>query len=124
MKVVKRFLAAIVLLSIVTALAACSGAEDAYRITVRDTEGKPIVGALVVLCQDKEGGTCYLPGTTDEQGVAQFSPDAVPVQNNMKVRVLAANGYDLPLDENGEIRYTIIPDGTTEITLTLQKVSE
>lgn len=124
MKIVKRFLAAMLLLSMVAALAACSGGENAYRITVQDTEGKPVVGALVVLCQDKEGGTCYLPGTTDEQGVAQFSPDAVPVQNDMKVRVLAAKGFELPLDENGEIRYTPIPDGTTEITLTLQKVSE
>lgn len=124
MKFAKRLLATMLLLLIVTALVACNGGEDAYRVTVQDAEGNPVVGALVVLCQDKEGGTCYLPGTTDEQGVVQFSPDAVPVQNNMKVRVLAANGFDLPLDENGDIRYTPIPDGTTEITLTLQKVSE
>lgn len=124
MKFAKQLLAAILLLSIVTAMTACSGGEDAYRVKVQDTDGNPVVGALVVLCQDKEGGTCYLPGTTDEQGVAQFSPDAVPVQNDMKVRVLAANGFELPLDENGDIRYTIIPDGTTDITLTLRKNSE
>jgi hypothetical protein len=61
--------------------------------------------------------------TTDEQGVARFSPEAVPVQKSMKVRVLSANGFELPLDENGDIRYTLIPEGNTEITLILNRIA-
>jgi hypothetical protein len=126
MNLAKRFLAVILILSLIMVMTACGGHEDAvsgYKVTVRDPDGNPVVGALVVLCQDQDGGTCYLPVTTDEQGVARFSPEAVPVQKSMKVRVLSANGFELPLDENGDIRYTPIPEGNTEITLILNRIA-
>ena len=93
-----------------------------YAIEVVDTAGNPIPGAMVVLCQDKEGGTCYMPGSTDENGIAYFHSNMIPVQNDMKVRVLMAEGYDLPLDDSGDIRYTQIPDGTVYMTLQLEKI--
>lgn len=124
MKSMMRYIAAALTICLALAMTACSGRENGvsgYKVTVQDTNGNPVAGALVVLCQDKDGGICYLPVTTDEEGVARFLPEAVPVQKSMKVRVLSASGFELPLDENGDIRYTPIPDGTTEITLTLQK---
>ena len=92
-----------------------------YGIKVVDGEGNPIAGALVSMCQDVEGGTCFMPATTGEDGMALFLENMVPVQNNMKVRVLAAEGYELPLDESGDIRYTPIPDGEVYIVLVLKQ---
>ena len=94
-----------------------------YGIKVVDTEGNPIAGAMVVLCQTVEGGMCYMPGFTGEDGMALFQESAIPVQSNMKVRVLAADGYDLPLDDTGDIRYTVIPDGTVQMILVLNKIA-
>jgi hypothetical protein len=99
-------------------------ASDHYTIKVQDAQGNPIVGALVVMCQGGEGGVCYMPSKTGTDGVVVFAKEAVPVQDNMKVRVLSAEGYDLPLDDTGDIRYTLVPDGTTEMTLVLEKTAE
>lgn len=93
-----------------------------YGIKVVDAEGNPIAGAMVSICQDKEGGTCYMPVKTDENGMAYFYADMVPVQDNMKFRVLAAEGYELPLDDNGDIRYTLIPNGTVQMIISLNKI--
>ena len=122
----------VVLLLLVSLLAACGEAIPTtapatlpaiqYTVHVQDADGNPIADALVAICQAGEGGICYMPAKTGADGTITFPEDAVPVQNNMKVRVLSASGYDLPVDENGEIIYTIIPDGTTTITLTLNKL--
>ena len=92
--------------------------EFSYQITVVDTEGKPVQGAMVSICQAREGGTCYMPQKTDSGGVARFQSAMVPVQDDLKVRILAAQGYELPTENGG---YTVISNGTTELTLTLQK---
>lgn len=92
-----------------------------YGIKVVDGEGNPIAGALVSLCQEGEGGTCYMPSTTGSDGMALFYENMVPVQNHLKVRVLSAEGYILPVDGDGEILYTPIPDGQVHIILVLQK---
>ncbi len=95
-----------------------------YAIRVVDGAGQPISDALVGICQSGEGGICYMPVKTDEEGMAYFAAEDVPVQEQMKVRVLAAQGYDLPLDDSGDIRYTHIPGGTTQMTLTLSKLAQ
>lgn len=93
-----------------------------YAIKVEDVDGNSLAGAMVALCQNVEGGTCYMPGLTGEDGMVYFYENVIPVQNEMKVRVLAAEGYDLPMDETGDICYTMIPNGTTQITLVLDKI--
>ena len=126
MKILTRIFTAAMLACLLLSLTACgdattAGSNVSYTITVVDNGGNPVSGVTVFICQDTEGGVCYMPVKTDENGVAAFSKDVVPVQDNMKVRVLVADGYDLPLDENGDIAYTIIPNGATEMTLTLYK---
>ena len=131
MKKILFFLMAVCLLS---ALVACGQPEPtenvtnlpegiSYGIKVVDQDGNPIAGAMVVLCQNVEGGICYMPTSTGADGMALFKESAIPVQNNMKVRVLAADGYDLPLDDSGDIRYTEIPDGTVQMVLVLNKLA-
>ena len=130
MKALTRFVVLLLLLTL--CLSACGEANPTtqpattpaanhYTVKVQDADGNPIAGAMVSMCQAGEGGICYMPGTTDENGIVSFPEEVIPVQNNMKVRVLNAVGYALPLDENGEISYTLIPDGTTEVTLVLKK---
>ena len=122
----------VLLFCLLLCLTACAPAEPtetndlpegvSYAIKVVAEDGTPIVGAMVSLCQDKEGGTCYMPALTGEDGVAYFYEKAVPVQGNMKFRVLAAEGYDLPLDESGDIRYTQIPNGEVYMIQRLEKI--
>ena len=131
MKKILFFLMAVCLLS---ALVACGQPEPtenvtnlpegiSYGIKVVDTAGEPVVGALVSICQDKEGGICYMPVKTDENGMAYFYADKVPVQENMKVQVKSGGGYDLPMAD-GQTGYIIIPNGTTEMTLTVLVMPE
>ena len=89
-----------------------------YTVTVVDTAGEPVAGALVTICQDVENGVCYMPVKTDENGRAVFYKEAVPVQDHLKVRVMSGGGYDLPLAD-GTVGYVPIPDGSTAITLTI-----
>ena len=123
----------VLLFCLLLCITACAPAEPtennnlpegvSYAIKVVAEDGTPIVGAMVSLCQDKEGGICYMPALTSEDGIAYFYENAVPVQDNMKFRVLAAEGYELPLDENGDIRYTKIPDGAVHMIQLLKKLS-
>lgn len=94
-----------------------------YGIKVVNGDGEPIVGALVSICQDVDGGICYMPVKTDENGMAYFNANMVPVQDNLKFRVLSADGYELPLDDAGDIRYTIIPSGTVLMIQVLEKAA-
>ena len=130
----KKILIFLMVLCMVATLAACGESKPtenvstlpegvSYGIKVVDQDGNPIAGAMVVLCQNIEGGICYMPTSTGEDGMALFKESAIPVQNNMKVRVLAADGYDLPLDDAGDIRYTVIPDGTVQMVLVLNKIA-
>ena len=89
-----------------------------YTVTVVDTAGEPVAGALVTICQDVENGVCYMPVKTDENGRAVFHNEAVPMQDHLKVRVMSGGGYDLPLAD-GTVGYVPIPDGSTAITLTI-----
>lgn len=125
MKRINRIFAALLICALLTMASCGPVAEPAatgYTIKVQDAQGNPIADALVGMCQDGEGGACYLPQKTDADGIVRFAPEAVPVQDNIKVRVLAAVGYDLPLDTNGDILYTPVPNGTTEMTLILEKL--
>lgn len=123
MKLTKCLFAA-VLLCMMLAVAACGSdtptVEEniSYTITVVDNGGNPVSGVMVSICQNTEGGICYMPVKTDKNGIASFLKDVVPVQDNLKVRVHSGGGNDLPMAD-GEIGYTIIPNGTTEMTLTV-----
>lgn len=134
MKKLTRFVAVIALICTLLSMAACGQPEStepitnlpegvSYGIKVVNEDGEPIVGALVSICQDVDGGICYMPVKTDENGMAYFNADMVPVQSNMKFRVLAAEGYELPLDDAGEIRYTAIPDGQVLTLMMLKKLA-
>ena len=79
-----------------------------YTVTVVDSEGNPIVGVDVQLC-DKETGICRMPETTDENGQVSF-------------RVVAAN-YEAAFPEAPagyacEEKYAF-PEGETSLTITL-----
>lgn len=133
MKKMTCFTAVLALLCLLLSMAACGQPEPteptnlpegvSYGIKVVNEDGAPIVGALVSICQDMDGGICYMPVKTDENGMAYFNANMVPVQNNLKFRVLEAEGYDLPLDDAGEIRYTAIPDGQVLTLIMLKKLA-
>lgn len=89
-----------------------------YTIKVLCDDGSPVQGAMVSLCQDVEGGICYMPARTDETGAAHFQEAQVPRQEKMKVKILSAEGVVLPTENEG---YTVIPAGTYALTLTLKK---
>ena len=123
MKLTKTILTAL-LLCLMLVMTACiqdlpkMDETISYTVTVVDTAGEPVVGALVTICQDLEGGICYMPVKTDENGMAVFHKEAVPVQDALKVRVMSGGGYDLPLAD-GTVGYVPIPNGSTTITLTI-----
>lgn len=78
-----------------------------YTITVVDTDGNPIAGAMVQMCMD----TCF-PGVTNENGVAEFRV----AEADYKVSFLTLPaGYTYSTEEE-EFHFA---DGSTEITLTL-----
>ena len=78
-----------------------------YIITVVDTEGNPVVGVELKLC---DGDNCLLPKTTNENGVAKFiTSDAL---NWVAAFTEAPAGYVC------EEEYSF-PAGSTELTITL-----
>ena len=85
-----------------------------YTVTVVDAGGEPVAGVLVTICQDVENGICYMPVKTDDNGVATFFKEAVPVQDHLKVRVMSGGGYDLPLAD-GTVGYVPIHCHKTHI---------
>ena len=49
---------------------------NTYTIKVVDKEGNPMAGVKVQLCEESENGQCFLPVTTDENGVAVYEKEA------------------------------------------------
>lgn len=119
-----KYLFIALLLCVMLLVAACGNdaptVDDtiSYTITVVDASGAPVPGVMVSICQDQEGGVCYMPVKTDEHGLATVSKTAVPVQDNLKVRVMSGGGSELPMAD-GTVGYTPIPNGSTAITLTI-----
>ena len=136
MNIMKRMMAAALLLCMVLSLCACGGAEDSnvetteapvetttapletenvtqevaegYRVTVVDEEGNPIVGAMVQLCLD-----ACMPGVTNADGVAVFSVE----EADYKVSMLSMpEGYAYSTEE--EAFY--FEDGSMELTIVLK----
>lgn len=85
-------------------------AEPNYIVTVVDTDGNPIVGAFVQICDS--GSMCFIPVETDANGQAKFFD--IEIQDGLKARVMMAEGYVLPEE------YTYLENGQTELTLTLE----
>ncbi len=46
--------------------------KSGYVVTVVDTDGNPVAGAMIQMCKLGGDGTCT-PGATDEQGKASFN---------------------------------------------------
>ncbi len=80
-----------------------------YVITVKDTEGDPVVGAMVQICKD----TC-LPGSTDADGVAKFTV----TETGHKVSFLTLPSGYAYVDE--DITEWYFEDGSYEMTIVLQ----
>ena len=125
MKNTKRYITGLLISCLLLVLSACLKAvppspnpDVSYRIIVVDEGNNPVSDVLVTICQDKEGGICYMPVRTDENGMAVFYKEAIPVQDNLKVRVMSGGGVDLPMAD-GNSGYILIPNGTTEMTLTV-----
>ncbi len=57
-----------------------------YTVTVVDSEGNPVAGALVQLCNDS---TCFLPVPSDSEGKAVFSKEA----GEYKACIAGTNDY-------------------------------
>ncbi len=79
------------------AFVACGGSEDntvvGYRFTVVDEKDAAVAGVQVQLCVPGEGGMCYQPVRTDENGVAVFEESSI-----------AAGVYEIHLiSENGKV---------------------
>lgn len=50
-----------------------------YTFTVVDENGNGVAGIDVQLCELGENGMCYIPKTTDANGVAKFETDDITV---------------------------------------------
>ncbi len=66
------------------AFVACGGGENngddtvvGYRFTVVDEKNAAVAGVQVQLCVPGEGGMCYQPVRTDENGVAVFEEGSI-----------------------------------------------
>ena len=130
MKNIKKILAALLAVAMMVSLCACMGGNEpadkdepttkpttttttkaddgktAYKVTVLDEEGAPVVGAFVQICKE----TC-IPCATDANGVATWSLD----EDEYKVSfVMAPAGYAV------EEAYYFDGDAT-EMTITLKK---
>ena len=69
----------------------------AYKVTVTDEGGNPVVGAMVQICKDD----CF-PGVTDAEGVATFTR---PETEGYKVSFISLpEGYEY-LDEETDFYY-------------------
>lgn len=88
--------------------AAAENIEDAYKIYVKDTEGVPVVGAMVQFCTD---ATCNM-AETDENGLAAF---ALPEGVN-EVHILKAPAGYKPNEETYKTEATY-----GEMTIVLEK---
>ncbi len=87
--------------------------EDAYVVTVVDTEGNPIAGAFVQLCKLGDDGAC-VPGATDAQGKATFKLE----KDDYKVSfVTMPSGYDY-VDDVTDFYFE---EGSMELTITVKK---
>lgn len=84
--------------------------SGAYRVIVRNTDGEPVKGVVIQLCDD---ATCSLQKTGDD-GIATFAFDAPKVCELHMMQV--PEGY--VLDESV---YTT-PDVWSDITITLQAI--
>lgn len=84
----------------------------AYKVTVTDEGGNPVVGAMVQICKDD----CF-PGVTDAEGVATFTR---PETQGYKVSFISLpEGYEY-LDEKTDFYYE---GDAKELTITLKAVA-
>ncbi len=81
-----------------------------YVVKVTDSDGNPIKGAFVQICDS--GSMCFNPVATDAEGVAKFFD--IEIQDGLKARVIDAEGYVLSEE------YTHFENGQTELTLVLE----
>lgn len=85
----------------------------AYVITVKDTDGKPISGAMVQICKE-----ACMPGTTDENGVAKFTV----TETGHKVSFLTLPEGYVYVDES--ITEWYFEDGSYEMTIELKAAAD
>ena len=84
----------------------------AYKVTVTDEAGNPVVGAMVQICKDD----CF-PSVTDAEGVATFTR---PETEGYKVSFISLpEGYEY-LDEKTDFYYE---GDAKELTITLKAVA-
>lgn len=94
--------------------------EPGYVVTVVDQDGNPVAGAMVLLCDDNK---CYVPVTTNENGVAEFTQKNVTGAKSKVASVPAGYTIDAPAeaDAEGYVHYT---EGSNTMTLTVTKTAE
>ncbi len=80
-----------------------------HTITVVDSEGNPVAGAIVQYCNDE---LCFVPELTNEEGIASFNITGAVT----KAQFNSAEGYTL-VGEN----VVYLEDGQTNVTFTVTK---
>ena len=85
-------------------------AFDGYKVTVTDSEGNPIEGVQVQMCDSKG---CRMPKGTDASGVVTFTFD------ESDFHVLIAEKVDGYVVDTAEEYY--FTNGSKELTIELQK---
>ncbi len=92
-----------------------SEAEPNYFITVVDTDGEPVSGAIVQMCKLGDDGSCT-PATvpTDAQGKVSFT---LP-EDSYKVSFIVLPGAYTYVDEAKDFYFA---EGARELTITVKK---
>ncbi len=87
--------------------------KPGYVVTVVDTDGNPVAGAMIQMCKLGGDGTCT-PGLTNEQGKASFN---LP-QDSYKVSFIVMPSAYTYADDAQEFYF----DGDSmELTITVKK---
>ena len=85
-------------------------ATDGYKVTVTDTDGNPIAGVLIQMC---DSGTCKIPTATGADGTVTFNYDP----SDFHVVIAApVDGY--AVDTTKEYFFE---NGGKELTIVLEK---
>lgn len=121
-------------------LIACGDSEDPtptptptpdaaiYTFTVVDENGNGVEGIDVQLCELGENGICFMPKTTDANGVAKFESEDVTAAGVYAIHLIQEDGF--VLINGAKSAYTFDNDAQKtkavagEYTLTLVKSAE
>ncbi len=135
----KKLLAALLLICVVLGLCACAGNEaptnaatlatteaptekptefNGYTVTVVDTQGNPVPGAILQMCLTGESGACYLGNTlSDAEGKVYFNLEEASYKANV---ARMPEGYEF-VDETRDFYFE---EGAKALTIVVKASAE